>query len=136
MDDLGLEQPNHGLGEGAVAAVADTADGKFDANLCQMLSVADADVLRSAIAVVNAAVPPAHDAPVEDVNCKSEVDHTGSGARVGEGGDPKLVQRRAWNRRLLRSNGRAAALSDMVVLTTLPPTTPSSPSRVISGAKR
>jgi hypothetical protein len=42
----------------------------------------------------------------------------------------------AWNWQLTRSNGQAATLSDVVVLTTLPRTTPSSPSRAISRATR
>ena len=41
----------------------------------------------------------------------------------------------AWNCRLTRSNGQAAALSGVVVLTTLPRTTPSSPRHAISGRR-
>jgi hypothetical protein len=44
-DHLGLEQADDGLGEGIIVAVADTADGRLDAGLGQVLGIADRDVL-------------------------------------------------------------------------------------------
>ena len=44
MDHLGLEQAVDGLGQDVVIAVADAADGWFDASLGQPLGVANTDV--------------------------------------------------------------------------------------------
>ena len=53
MDEFGFVEPVDGLCEGIVVAVADTANGGFNASLCHALGVADADVLRSAVAMVD-----------------------------------------------------------------------------------
>jgi len=53
MDEFGFVEPVDGLCEGVIVAVADTANGGFNASLCQALGVADADVLRSAVAMVD-----------------------------------------------------------------------------------
>jgi hypothetical protein len=44
-DDLGLEQPDDGLGEGIVVAVTDAPDGGLDPRLEEALRVPNADVL-------------------------------------------------------------------------------------------
>ena len=59
-DHLGLEEADHGLGEGVVVAVADAADRRRDAGLGQALGVGDRDVLDAAITVVD---EPAFDRP-------------------------------------------------------------------------
>jgi hypothetical protein len=46
MDDLGLVEAVDRLGESVVVAVADAADGRFNAGFRQTLRVADADILR------------------------------------------------------------------------------------------
>ena len=56
VDDLGLEQPDHALGERVVVRVADAADGGIDTGLGEPLGVTDADVLRSAVAMMDKAV--------------------------------------------------------------------------------
>src|SRR5690606_26907017 len=53
MDDLGLVEAVDRFGESVVIAVADAADRRLDARLGQALGVADADVLRTAIRVVD-----------------------------------------------------------------------------------
>ena len=53
MDDLGLEQTDHGLGQGIVIAVSDAGDGGLDAGVSQAFSVLDRHVLAAAIRVVN-----------------------------------------------------------------------------------
>jgi hypothetical protein len=45
MDDLGLVKSVDGFGQSVVVAVADAADGRFNARLGQPLAVANADVL-------------------------------------------------------------------------------------------
>ena len=55
-DHLGLEQPDHRLGQGVVVAVADAADRGLDAGLGKPLGVADRDVQAAAIAMVHQAV--------------------------------------------------------------------------------
>ena len=45
MDQFGLVQAVDGPGQGAVVAVALATDGEFDAGFCQMLGVADGNVL-------------------------------------------------------------------------------------------
>lgn len=132
VDDLGLEQSDHALGEGIVMAVADAADGRLDAGLRQPLRVADADLLRSAVAVVDQALgrpasmqrllqgvehearrwvpadPPADDPPGEGVDHEGDVDHAGPGAHVGEVRDPQLVRRRGHS-----NPGRIASRNPM-----------------------
>jgi hypothetical protein len=49
VDDLGLEQADHHLGEGVVVGIADAADRGFDAGLGEALGVANADVLAAAV---------------------------------------------------------------------------------------
>src|SRR3954454_8626394 len=49
MDDLGLEQADHRLGESVIVAVPDAADGGLDASLSQPLGVANAHVLRPSV---------------------------------------------------------------------------------------
>jgi hypothetical protein len=52
VDDLGIVEADHGLGEGVVVAVADAADGRLVAGLEQPLGVFDRDALGAAVAVV------------------------------------------------------------------------------------
>ena len=63
-DDLGLEEADHGLGEGIVVRVADAADGRRDAGLGQALGVLDRQVLHPAIAVVDEGAAAADGPPV------------------------------------------------------------------------
>lgn len=119
MDDLGLEQPGHALSEGVVIAVVDAADRGLDAGFGQPLGVPDAHILRSAVAMMDealgrsagmqrllqgveseagrlrAADPPAHDAPGEDIDNESDVDHAGPSAHIGQVRDPEHVRRRS-----------------------------------------
>src|SRR5690606_13971309 len=53
MDDFGFVEPVDSLDESIVVAVTDTTDRWFDTNLRQTLGVADADILRSAVGVMN-----------------------------------------------------------------------------------
>ena len=53
VDDLSLEQPVDRLGQGIVVTVAHAADGRFDSRLSQSLGVANGQILRSAIRVMN-----------------------------------------------------------------------------------
>jgi hypothetical protein len=53
MNDLGLKQADHDLGQRIVVAVADAADGRLDPGLGQALGVLDADVSGAAITVVD-----------------------------------------------------------------------------------
>jgi hypothetical protein len=55
MDQLSLEQADHGLGKGIVVTIADTADGRLDAGFRQALGVLDRDVLNPAVAVMDQA---------------------------------------------------------------------------------
>jgi hypothetical protein len=57
VNQLGLVQPVDRLGHGIVVTVAATAHRRFDTCLGQSLSVANADVLGSAIRVVNQRIP-------------------------------------------------------------------------------
>ena len=53
MDDLNLEEAVDGFGQCGVIAVANTADGGFDACFGQPLGVFDRQILAAAITVVN-----------------------------------------------------------------------------------
>ena len=53
MDDLGLVEAVDRLGQRVVVAVADTAHRRFDAGFGEALGVADADILRSAVGMMN-----------------------------------------------------------------------------------
>ena len=53
MDDLGLVEAIDRLGQRVVLADSDTADGRLDASFRQPLCVADADILRSAVGMMN-----------------------------------------------------------------------------------
>ena len=96
----------------SASGVADAAGGGIDTGLGEPLDVRDADVLRSAAAMMDQAVgrpagmqgllqrveneagrlraadPPADDPSGEDVDHESDVDHAGPGAHVGQVGDP------------------------------------------------
>ena len=52
-DDLGLVKAVDGFGERVVVAVADTADGWFDASLNQAFGVFDRDILAASVAVMD-----------------------------------------------------------------------------------
>ena len=52
-DDLGLEQPDHRLGERVVVAVADAAHRRRDPGVAEALGVANGQVLRAAVAVMD-----------------------------------------------------------------------------------
>lgn len=53
VDDLGLEQADHRLGERVVVAVPDAADGRFVTSFGQALGVASADILGSPIGMLH-----------------------------------------------------------------------------------
>lgn len=53
MDHLGFVQPVDRLGQGVVVGVADTAHGGFDPGLGQPFGIADGDVLRSTIGMMD-----------------------------------------------------------------------------------
>ena len=55
MDDLGLEQADHRLGEGVVIGIPDTADRRFDTGLGETLAVFDRDVLNAAVGMMDQA---------------------------------------------------------------------------------
>ena len=55
MNDLCFVKAIDGFGEGVVVAVADAADGWFDAGLRQSFGVFNGDVLAAPVAVVNKA---------------------------------------------------------------------------------
>lgn len=57
MDVLGLVEAIDRFCESIVITVTDAADGRLDAGLRQALGLADADVLRAAVRVVNDAAP-------------------------------------------------------------------------------
>jgi hypothetical protein len=54
-DDLGLEQADHGRGEGVVETVADAADRRRDAGVGEAPGVGDRHIWHTAIAVMNEA---------------------------------------------------------------------------------
>lgn len=53
MDELGLEQPFDRLGQRIVVAVADTADRWLDACFRQPFALANAQILRAAVRMMN-----------------------------------------------------------------------------------
>jgi hypothetical protein len=53
MDDFGLEQADHRLGESVIVRIANTADGRLDACLGEALGIANADVLRAAVGMAD-----------------------------------------------------------------------------------
>ena len=55
-DDFGLEQPDHGLGQGVIIGVADTAHGRLDPGFPKPLRVANGQVLASPVAVMDQAI--------------------------------------------------------------------------------
>ncbi len=55
MNDLGLVEAVDRLGESVVVGISDTADGGIDAGLGQTLGVADADILRPTVRMMNQA---------------------------------------------------------------------------------
>jgi len=57
MNDLGFVEAVDRLCESIVIAVADAADGRLDPSFGPALSVADADLLRSAIRVMHETTP-------------------------------------------------------------------------------
>ena len=119
-DDLGLVKAVDALGESVVVAIADTADGRFDAGLHQALGVFDRDILAAPVAMMDeaaatyrasvvkslfqgiedeagmrrAAYPPADDTPGECIDDERHIYKALSGRDVGEVGDPEHVRRR------------------------------------------
>ena len=51
MDDLGLEQADHRLGEGVVIGIPDTADRRFDTGLGETLAVSPKSFTSMAVLV-------------------------------------------------------------------------------------
>src|SRR5882757_7201493 len=118
MNDLGLVEAVDRLGEGVVVAVADAADGGLDAGFGWALSVADAHILRAAVAMMHQAAamswpslvkgllksvqhkagmsgpahPPADNAAGIDVDHESDVDESRPGADIGEVRQPQRVR--------------------------------------------
>ncbi len=56
VDHLGLEEADHRLGERVIVAVADAADGGFDAGVGEALGILDRDVLGATVAVMDQSV--------------------------------------------------------------------------------
>ena len=120
MDDLGLEQANHRLGERIIVGISNATDGGFDTCLGETLGVADADVLRPAVGVTDktaageraalvqgllqgiehevgpggARHTPAYDPAREDVDHEGGVNEATPGRHVGEVRDPQSVRAR------------------------------------------
>ncbi len=118
MDDLGLEQSDHGLGESIFVRATDAADGGFDARFSKAPGVSDAHVLRSAVGVADKTaacegvalmqsllqgiedeVRPrrarhalAHDPASENIDDESRIDEAAPGSDVGQTVNPKPVQ--------------------------------------------
>ena len=118
VDQLGLVQPVDRLGQRVVVAVALAAHRRLDAGLGQTLAVADRDVLRAAVAVMDQGVvalglpgvqrllqrvehevgvhrtahPPADDAPGEHVDDEGHVQPALPGRDVGEVRHPELIR--------------------------------------------
>jgi hypothetical protein len=118
MDQFGLVQAVDGLGQRVVVAVALAAHRGLDAGLGQPFAVADADVLRPAVRVVDQAAvtlglagvqgllqriehevrahrtahAPAHDAPGEHVDDEGHVQPALPGRDIGEVRYPQLVR--------------------------------------------
>src|SRR5471032_15261 len=112
-----LVQTVDGLGQRIVVAVALTAHGRFNAGFRQAFTVADGDVLRAPVAVMNQCVvtlrlasvqrlfqgiqdevgahrtadAPGYDAPRKHINHKSHIDKALPGRDVGEVGHPELI---------------------------------------------
>jgi hypothetical protein len=117
VDDLGLEEAVDRLGQGVVVAVADAADRGFDPGFGQALGVANGQILRSAVRMMDqprsglplmnglfqgiehepgmgrAADPPADDAAGEGVDDEGHVDEALPGRDIGEVADPEHVRR-------------------------------------------
>jgi len=53
MDYLGLVETVDGLGQRVVVGIADAADGRLDPGFGEALGVADGDVLRPLVAMMN-----------------------------------------------------------------------------------
>ncbi len=53
MDHLRFVQSVDGLGQGVVVAVTPAADRRLDTGLCKPLHLADGDILRSSVGVMN-----------------------------------------------------------------------------------
>ena len=120
MDDLGLAEAVDRLGECVVMAVTDAADRELDAGLSQPFGVANAHILRTAVAMVHQAAamggtslvkgllqriqhkagmrgpahPPADDAASIGVDHKGHVDEARPGADIGEVRETEPVRRR------------------------------------------
>ncbi|EAA20200.1 hypothetical protein, partial [Plasmodium yoelii yoelii] len=117
VDRLGLVQAVDGFGQGVVIAVATASDGGLDPGLGQALGIADGDVLRASVAVVNQGIgafrlpgvqgllqcvqdevgphrmtdPPAHNAPGKHVNHEGHIQPALPGRDVGEVRHPQLI---------------------------------------------
>ncbi len=117
MNDLCLVEAVDRLGECADIAVTDAADGVLDAGLSQAFGLANAHILRAAIAIVHQAAaisgpslvkgllqriqheagmsgpghPPADDAAGIGVDHEGDVDEARPGADIGEVGQPEPV---------------------------------------------
>lgn len=117
MDQFGLVQAVDGFGEGVVVAIALAADGRLDAGFRQALGVADGDVLRTPVGMMDQgsvtfrlagverllqgiehevgphrpADPPPDNATGKDVDDEGNIDESLPSRDVGEIRDPQLV---------------------------------------------
>jgi hypothetical protein len=117
MDQLRFVQAVDGLGQGVVVAVTSAADRRLDTGLHQPLRLANGDILRSSVGVVNQGIrarlakglqrllediqhevgghgltdAPAHDAPDDHVVHKGHVQPALPGRDRGEVRHPELV---------------------------------------------
>src|SRR6185312_656519 len=141
VNDFGLEEADHGFGQGVVVRVSATADRGFDARVEEPLGVADREILDAAIAVMHeprfaianalanglleriqrqvapqgARDAPADDPPGKDVDDERDIDEAAPRGDVGEIRHPELIGRVAVKLRATKSSGRGAASSGIVV---------------------
>src|SRR6185437_8620213 len=116
VNDFGLEEADHGFGQGVVVRVSATADRGFDARVEEPLGVADREILDAAIAVMHeprfaianalanglleriqrqvapqgARDAPADDPPGKDVDDERDIDEAAPRGDVGEIRHPEL----------------------------------------------
>src|SRR5471032_3130172 len=152
-----LVQAVDGLGQRVIIAVALTAHRGLNAGLRQTLAVADGNVLRAPVAMMNQGVvtlglagvqrllqgikdevgahrtadTPAHDAPGKDINHKGHIDKALPSRDVGEIRHPELIGPLCFELAMTRSSGHGAAALATVVFTTLPRITPRRPAQRI-----
>lgn len=117
MDQFGLVQTIDGFGQSVVVTVALAADRRLDAGFRQTLGIADGNILRSPVGVMDqggvtlglagvkclfqgiknevcthrSADPPTDDTAGKNVNDKGDIDESLPGRGVGEIRDPQLV---------------------------------------------